>query len=108
MAAVVDEELSRHLANTSFYSLPIDESTDIATARTLIVYVRYVHEGEVMNRFFELTELPGGPANTIVDTVLQTLAKKKLSTEKMFEMATDEASVMVGARAGVTTQFKKN
>ena len=49
-----------------------------------------------MNRFFELTELPGGPANTIVDTVLQTLAKKKLSTDKMFEMATDEASVMVG------------
>ena len=107
MAAVVDEELSQQLANTTFYSLLIDESTVIATARTLIVYIRYVHEGEVMNRFFELTELEGATADIIVDTVLQILAQKKLSTDRMFGMATDGASVMVGTRTGVTTQLKK-
>lgn len=107
VAEVVDEELSQQLTNASFYSLLIDESTDIATARTLIIYIRYVHEGEVMNRFFELTELPGATADNIVDTVLQILAQKKLSTDRMFGMATDGASVMVGTRAGVTTQLKK-
>ena len=57
MAAVVDEELSEQLEAAPFYSILIDKSTDIATDHTLIMYVRYVHGGEVCMRFFEITEL---------------------------------------------------
>lgn len=107
MAAVVDEEISKQLVKTAFYSILIDESTDIATTKTLIVYIRYVHEGEVVTGFFELTELEGATADIIVDTVLQILAQKKLPTHRMFGIATDRASVMVGTRTGVTTRLKK-
>ena len=63
MAAVVDEELSEQLEAAPFYSILIDKSTDIATDHTLIMYVRYVHGGEVCMRFFEITELSSGTAN---------------------------------------------
>ena len=36
MAAVVDEELSEQLQAAPFYSILIDESTDISTDHTLI------------------------------------------------------------------------
>ena len=107
VAAVVDEELSQRLESAPFYSLLIDESTDIATDHTLIMYVRFVHDGEVCMRFFEITELFGGTATDILETVIHTLQRKKLPLEKVYGMATDGASVMVGVRAGVTTLMKK-
>ena len=82
MAAVVDEELSQQLEIAPFYSLLIDESTDIATDHTLIMYVRFVHGGEVCMRFFDITELRGGTATDILETVIHTLQRKKLPLER--------------------------
>ena len=39
VAAVVDKELSEQLQAGPFYSILIDESTDIATDHTLTMYV---------------------------------------------------------------------
>ena len=107
MATVVDEELSEQLQAAPFYSILIDESTDIATDHTLIMYVRYVHGGEVCMRFFDITELFSGTASAILETILCMLDRKKLPLEKAYGMATDGASVMTGVRAGVTTLTKK-
>ena len=42
VAAVVDEDLNKDLSTTKFYSLLIDESTDIATDHNLaFMHVRY-------------------------------------------------------------------
>ena len=71
IAAVVDEDLDKDLAHANFYSLLTDESTDIATDHNLVMYMRYVLEGEVQSRFLNLVELPGGTAPEIVDTVLK-------------------------------------
>ena len=57
MAAVVDEKLSEQLQAAPLYSILIDESTDIATDHTLIMYFRYVHGGEVCMRFFDMLVL---------------------------------------------------
>lgn len=103
---MVDEELSQQLEATSFYSLLIDESTDISTDQTLIVYIQFVYNGEAQTRFLEITELSRGTADAITDTVLNLLEQKKLPIEKAYGMATDGASVMVGVRRGVATQMK--
>ena len=107
MAALVDEKLLQQLEAAQFYSLLVDESTDIATDCTLITYVWFVKSGEVNMRFFELTELHGGNAEAILDTILRTLEQKRLPIEKAYGIATDGASVMIGVRKGVTTRRRR-
>ena len=107
IAAVVDEDLDKDLLQAGFYSVLIDESTDLATDHNLVMYMRYVLEGEVHSRFLCLVELPGGTASEIVDTVLKVFAARSISLEKLCGIATDGASAMVGCRTGVTTQLKQ-
>ena len=66
-----------------------------------------LHMVERYTRFFEIAELSSGTASVILETVLHILDRKKLPLEKAYGMATDEASVMTGVRAGVTTLMKK-
>jgi hypothetical protein len=106
IAAVVDQDLDKDLSCSEFYSLLIDESTDIATDHNLVMYMRYVLNGEVHSRFLGLIELPGGTAPEIVDLILRVFTSRSISLEKLCGVATDGASVMVGCRTGVTTQLK--
>ena len=106
IAAAVDEDLDQDLAQSEFYSLLIDESTDIAADHNLVMYMRYVRNGEVQSRFLSLIELPGGTAPEIVDVVLKVFTSRRISLEKLCGIATDGASVMIGCRTGVTTQIK--
>ena len=45
VAAVVDEDLNNDLLRTEFYSVLTDESTDIGTDHSLVIYMRYVLDG---------------------------------------------------------------
>lgn len=106
IATVVNKELDEKLSLTQSYSLLIDESTDIATDHNLVMYMRYVLNGDVYTRFLSLIELPGGTADEILDTVLKVFTARNISVKKLCGVATDGASVMVGCRTGVTTQLK--
>ena len=90
-----------------YFSLMIDESTDIATMQTLVIYIRLVNKGEIITRFLELVQLPGGTAYHILGTLLDVMRTKNLPVEKLFGMATDGASIMTGVRSGVTTRMKE-
>ena len=93
--------------NRCYFSLMIDESTDIATTQTLIIYIRLVNKGEIITHFLELVQLPGGTADHILGTLLDVMRTRNLPMEKLFGMATDGASVMTGVRSGVTTRMKE-
>ena len=69
----IDQELLELLQAAPYYSLMVDESTDISTSQTIILYVQFVQEGMVTTQFLELTGLPGGKAEQILDTVLDVL-----------------------------------
>ena len=99
--------LAELLEQCSFFSLMIDESTDIATTQTLIVYIRFVSNGEVTTRFLELSKLADGTAEQILDCVVKIMETRHLPVEKLFGIATDGASVMTGTHSGVTTRMKK-
>ena len=51
----------------------IGESTDIATDHNLVMYMRYVLNGEVHSRFLGLIGLTGETALKIVDVFLKVL-----------------------------------
>ena len=68
----------KDLETARFYSILTDESTDIATDHTLIIYACYVLDGCVSTKFLELTELPRGTAPAILQTLLKVTEEKKI------------------------------
>ena len=68
--------MDRDVSHSNFYSLIIDESTDIATA---VIYMQCVVNGEVHSWFLGLVKLPGGTTPEIVDVVLKVLTSRNLS-----------------------------
>ena len=83
IAAVVDQDLDKDLSCSDFYSLLIDESTDIATDHNLVMYMRYVLNGEVHSHFLSLIELSGGTAPEIVDVILRVFTPRNISLENL-------------------------
>lgn len=63
------------IANSDYYSLLCDETTDISITKELIVYMRYLSGGKSVTRFLEVRELKDGRADTIFRS-LQDMAEK--------------------------------
>lgn len=85
----------------------IDESTDISTTQKLIMYVRFLTDGDVCTRFLQIMDLPSGKADDIFEVIMKELKTKQLPLEKLIGMATDGASVMKGERNGITAKMKR-
>ena len=84
----------------------IDESTDVSITQILVVYIWLCMGEDVITRFFELSKLSGGRTQHIFDTLLEIIETHNLPVNKLFGMATDGASVMVGEHFGVTRRMK--
>ena len=67
---MIDEDLDNDSLQAEFYSIMIDESTDISSDHNLVIYLCYILGGEIYCRFLNLIELSGGKAPEIVDAVL--------------------------------------
>ncbi len=49
---VADEELSQTLQKSSYFSLMIDESTDVCTTQTVVAYIWFVCRGDIITLFW--------------------------------------------------------
>ena len=58
--APADEYLLKQLRAVRYYSIMINESTNISTSQMLITYVRFLFGGAVSTRFLQIVDLPGG------------------------------------------------
>ncbi|OQR85442.1 hypothetical protein ACHHYP_11820 [Achlya hypogyna] len=90
-----------------YFSVMVDESTDIASSKNLIMMLRFVHGATVATRMLALVELADGTAKTIVDVILATLEKHDLDIANLVGFASDGASVMIGRIKGVATWLEK-
>jgi hypothetical protein len=95
------------LRKSKYFSLIIDESTDITTTKTLIMYVRYFDfdENQPKSEFFALLELTDTTAKGIYNSIKNFLESKELGLGLNFivGLATDGASVMTGKNHSVMT-----
>ena len=84
----------------------IDESTDIAVHKQLIIYLSYIgHEGPVVD-FLCLYKLPQADADTIYATLCRQIKEYGLVVSNMVGFGSDGASVMTGCRKGVASKSK--
>lgn len=92
----------------SYYSLIIDESTDISVTKFLAISIIYhsVTKSRIMTTFLNLCTLEVCTADGIVAAVKSTLMEYCLKLERMRGVGTDNASVMTGINNGVHRKLK--
>lgn len=101
------QDLKDSIGN-KYYSLLIDESTDISVMKYLGVAVIYHDElsEKIVSTFLSLSEIEDCTADGIVATIKHTLGYFGLDINKLRGIGTDNASVMVGVNAGVYKKLK--
>ncbi|MCO5566715.1 hypothetical protein L7F22_020394 [Adiantum nelumboides] len=105
------DRLKKDIAASPFYSIQIDESTDISTQQYMIVYVTYMQDGgnvSITTCFMDLLPAKSSDAEALHDSLLGFLTKLELPLQKMIGIATDGASVMTGASNGVVSRLKRS
>ena len=100
-----------HIVNSPYFSIIIDEATDVSVHNQLGICVQYIDctSGSIMVKFLKLLEMSQGTADVICETVinyLSVIAPVVFDLQKMAGGATNGASVMVGSRTGVVTRIK--
>lgn len=107
LAEILSQAIIQSLQASPFFSLCIDETTDVSVTKQLIIYARYIVHGEVKTSFLQICELIDGKAETIVSKVCQICDELQLDLHKLCGLGSDGASVMLGVRGGVSTLLKQ-
>ena len=97
----VEEKVDQNLQESPFIGLVIDESTDVAVYKKLVIYARIVINGQPFIHFVRDVNIIDGKAETIVKALEVFFAEKGLAMSKVTSLASDGASVMVGRKNGV-------
>ena len=93
--------------HSHYVSLLCDETTDVSITKQLIIYVRYVLEGDIRVDYLKISDLKDGTAATI-EELLSVCQFVGINLSKVVGFGCDGASVMVGARNGVATRLKSH
>ncbi|CAG2186740.1 unnamed protein product [Mytilus edulis] len=105
---IVQTPLICDLKNSPFYTVMVDETTDVAVKKELILYVRFLKNGKSSTHFLKMIELFDGKAATIKSAIVQTLEEIDVPLEKMCALGSDGASVMLGRKGGVAALLKES
>ena len=108
LGEVVVRKIISEMQQSQFVVLMLDETTDVAVMKQLIVYGRYILDGTVQTRFLQMVQIPDGTAVTIVEAVMKFCDDWNLEIKrKLCGLGSDGASVMLGSRGGVATLLKQ-
>lgn len=107
--AVENKRLIKEDLNNNFYSVIIDETTDLPTEKSLVVLIRFWSNDSFAfkDRFLGLVKLLECDAKAICKTTLDLLAENGIDTANLIGFAADNASVMMGNKEGVQAKLKK-
>ena len=97
-----------HNLNFKFFSIQLDETTDVANLSQLCVYVRYVHEKHSEDKFCSANLLTQLQKQKIYLTKLTVFFRTHdLRWEHAIGVCTDGAPAMLGCRSGFQTLVKE-
>ena len=102
----IQRSITEAVADSQYYGILLDKSTDISVQKHLSICIRYVHYGEPVTKFLTNVSLDDGKAHTIVSVTVKCLEVFCLPLSNMVSLATDGASVMTGKKTDVGVQLK--
>ena len=97
-----------YMLKSPFYSIMIDESTDISVICEMVIYARYIDSSTaaVKTSFLKIVELVNGSADTIEKALLAYLEDHSIPLSGLVGFGSDGAAVMTGRLSGVAARLK--
>ncbi|XP_041849953.1 zinc finger BED domain-containing protein 5-like [Melanotaenia boesemani] len=107
MAESVEDQLVTRLQQSQFFSLQLDESTDVGNEANLLCFVRYIYAGGVHDEFLFCRLLP---TNTRGEDIFRSLndfiVKNNLDWSRCVGICTDGATAMTGKQKGLVARVQ--
>jgi hypothetical protein len=108
MNSNIESQLINDLNKSTFYSICVDESTDITSSARLSVISRFCNNNEVREELIKLASIPAKTTGeNICEVVVNVLENAGLDLSKIVSVTTDGAPSMVGKDRGFVTLFSK-
>ena len=108
LAPYFHEELVQRL-QTSHFSVIIDETTDVSTAKELAVVTR-VYDSECMNTdcpLYDLLEIARGDAESVFQALVGLFERDGISLNNIIGFAADTTNVMFGEHNSMASHLKE-
>lgn len=105
-----DQKEAMNSAQPRFFTLMADSGTDTSNKDLEIIYVRMLCDGEPINKFLTIAELPNGTADGVIESFERAMGKVGVNNWKnaLVSLGSDGASVYTGVRNGVVAKLRQS
>ena len=100
-------EIAKDLQKFKF-SVGVDETTDCSTKAIMMIVVRYMKEGQLMERIIGAPEVNDSSALGLYSTFKTFFENMQVPLENILAVVTDNCSTMTGSVGGFTTLLQKD
>ncbi|KYN30271.1 hypothetical protein ALC57_00266 [Trachymyrmex cornetzi] len=109
-----EKEHLRNKLQSCYFSVLIDESTDIAAVKTMCIIVRYfdIEELQVVSKFWDLCQVfekdkdtEGATAEHLFNLLRISLESQDISFDNIMGFASDGCNTMMGSQNSVASRF---
>jgi len=107
MSANIEETLFTRLSTSDKFALQLDESTDIASKSSMLVFVRFIWEKQLFEDFLFSYELLRTSAKDIFEAIDKFFTEHGIRWEKCVGITTDGAAAMSGYKTGLLGRVKE-
>ncbi|XP_071052939.1 general transcription factor II-I repeat domain-containing protein 2-like [Onthophagus taurus] len=106
----IAEQLTEKTKIIEFFSLALDESTDISSTAQLLIFIQGVTQDfQVLEELLGMCSLKGQTKGVdVLNVLLDECSKTDLDLSKLSEVTTDGAPSMIGVNSGLVTLLKKH
>lgn len=107
MAEDIENQVIEMVKNSTFYSIQLDESTDITNEAVLLCFVRFECNGELKEELLCSLTLPGRTTSSEIFSALSDyFVRHGIDWQKCVGLCTDGAANMTGHHSGVVAKVK--
>ena len=107
MGLQVLRDIATSLHSAEFYSIMVDETTDVSNKEQAVLCFRWVSDDLIAHEdFVGLYGIENTEAKTLVNMILDVLTRLNLSIKKLRGQCYDGTSAMSGPRPGVAKQIR--
>ena len=108
MAKMVLRKISQNLQHTTFYTIMVDETTDVSNVEQVVICLRWVSEKfEVHEDFVCLYEVESTEAARLHQVIIDVFLRLNLSVSNIRGQCYDGASAMSGKKSGVVVKIQE-
>ena len=108
MSENVKEQVIDEIQDSPMFLFQVDESTDITLCAQLLVFVRYIHSGDIKEEFLFCSDLKTTTKSVdILEKIRTFFDSENLHWKNVCGVCTDGAPAMLGAQSGFQKKVKE-